>query len=581
VSFVDRAYPQLVRDVLTTLTSGVAQEVHRVGPYDATAQPVVVPDIVLERRPVKRVSVVEGAIAPPQPGDPPVPYTFGLNDYTLVPDPNDATNLSTIRFLPFGKKPAPNTEVRVNYYPRTSDPTPLTDLNVGSAVRTLVEAVSKELGVLYAQLNLAYDSGFVDTATGSSLDRVVALLGIARFRAGYPTGTARFTRRAGSTGNITIPAGTPVTDGAKIRYVTADAHDMLAGETNAQVAIRGATPTTPAVDAGKLIAFGRAIAGLDAVINDAPTTRASSDETDEQLRARARSALLASTKGTLDAIKFGLLQLPEVSGVDITEPPDVPGELLVHVRLATPPSSPDAPLPPAVLQRIDELRAAGIRVNPSNAPSVSLSASVALVLDANARAAAADVHTNVAQTLANAISQSDVGKTIRTKPLIAALLADKRIVDATLTLGEKGKTAPAAGTDYVPASGTFVQLAPGDVSFAADAFEGGAAPGAAIVVEVKASVKLSSLTVGVSQSDASTEITSKLQQLFAAPPAGRPITFDAVLTALRNDAHYALDAAATTLTLKAGDQFATLAQGGSYTPQAGRTFSVATPVITQ
>ena len=111
MTFVDRKYPDLVRDVLTNLTQGVAGELHRVS-YDPNAHLIQIPDVVLSRR------LVAGAA----PDDPPVPYTFGLNDYELVPDANDTDSLSTIRFLPFGRKPAPDTDLRVNYYPRTTAP---------------------------------------------------------------------------------------------------------------------------------------------------------------------------------------------------------------------------------------------------------------------------------------------------------------------------------------------------------------------------------------------------------------------------------------------------------------------------
>ena len=86
MSFVDRLFPDITRDILTNLTQGVTQEIHRVD-FDATARPPVVPDIVLERRPVRRVSIVQGFIAPVKSGDPPVPFTFTLNDYQLVPNP--------------------------------------------------------------------------------------------------------------------------------------------------------------------------------------------------------------------------------------------------------------------------------------------------------------------------------------------------------------------------------------------------------------------------------------------------------------------------------------------------------------
>ena len=278
MSFINRTYPDVVRDVLTNLTQGVTGERHTVE-YDGTAGngagPVQVPDIVLLRRPVRRVSLVTGFVAGPTVDDDPLPHTFGLNDYELVPDPNDPTDLHTIRFRPFGRRPAPGTELTVNYYPRNVDKTPVTDMNVGSVARTLMEALSKEIALLYAQLNLAYDSGFLESATGSSLDRVVALLGLQRYRAGRPMGTVTFRRRAGSPGNITIPPGTPITDAAnKILYQTIETRTMLAGESIVEVQVRVSTDGTPPVEAGVLTVIQRAIAGLDSVTNERPTTRA-------------------------------------------------------------------------------------------------------------------------------------------------------------------------------------------------------------------------------------------------------------------------------------------------------------------
>ena len=187
MSLIERSYPDIVRDLLTNLTQGVSREVHRVT-YDATARPLVPPEVVLARRPVRRVSLVTGFVAAAAADEPPIPYTFTLNDYELVGSTGDPDDLNTIRFLPFGRLPAPDTDITVNYYPRTTERLPITDLNVGSVARTLVEALSKELALLYAQLNLAYDSAFVETAAGASLDRVVALLSYERFRAGRPVG---------------------------------------------------------------------------------------------------------------------------------------------------------------------------------------------------------------------------------------------------------------------------------------------------------------------------------------------------------------------------------------------------------
>ena len=582
MSFVDRTYPDVVRDVLTTLTQGVTGEVHRVS-YDPTARPLQVPDVVLERRPVRRVSLVEGKIAGPSPDAEPVPYVFTLNDYELVPGPTDPSDLSTIRFLPFGRKPVPDSDLRVNYYPRAAEPTVLTDLNVGSVVRTLVEALGKELAVLYAQLNLAYDSAFVETASGPSLDRVVALLGLRRFKAGRPIGTVQFSRRPGSLGDITIPPGTPVTDAEdKIRYETIDTHQMLAGESTAQVRVRGSTRDTPAVEPGVLRVIQRAIAGLDAVTNERPTTRATQDESDDELRSRARGALLASNKGTLGALRFGLLQLPEVRDVKLEEFPNgVPGEIRLAVSLVQ--GGPNGALPLAVLNRIEELRPAGIRVVPATAPSLALQAQVSLVL-AGSQLPPAEVeavHRQVRQTLVGQVAKSGAGQRIRVQPLVAAILQDARVVDAGVTLGPKDGPPGGAGQDLLPPNGASPQLAEADVAFAADSFDQPLTTGGpTIVVEVRAVVAAQPLP-GVPIDAARTQITQRLTQLFGSLQPGQQVDAGALLTLLRDDQKYALDPLRLRVTLTSQDQFAQIVQDGpAFQVLPNQVFSVAEVEVT-
>lgn len=574
MSFIERGYPEVVRDVLTTLTNGVVQETHLVD-YDPQARPLQLPDIVLARRPVRRVSFVSGLVST-GPDVPPARTVFSLNDYALVPDPADATALNTLRFLPFGRKPAPGTYVTVNYYPRTAEATPLTDINVGSVVRTVLESISREIALLYAQLNLVYDSAFLDTATGSSLDRVVALLGLTRFKAGRATGSVTLTRSPRAIGSITIPAGTPITDAQDtVRYETVDNRDMLAGETTAQIRVRGAAASTPPVTENTLTVIQRVIAGIASVTNERETTRASDDETDDDLRARARTALTAANKGTVEAITHGLLALPEVRDAKVIEmPAGVPGEIKIVISRADG-QPPTTPLPHEITDRIEQLRPAGIRVVTDVAAPLSLAASVRLTLAGSALAAAdlASVHAAARRTLAHAIQQKGVGERIRVKPLIAALLADRRVADAELTLSPlDGPTAP-PGADFDPPAGSIVSLAEDAVAFETDAFESAAAAGPT-VVEVHATIA-AQLIAGVSLDAVKQALQAKLTQLFGAAAPGASIDAQAVLTALRDDAKYAIDPLRTTITLVAGPQFVDLAQGtGPYTIGPGQTFAV-------
>jgi uncharacterized phage protein gp47/JayE len=576
VSFVDRPYPDIVRDVLTTLTQGVAREVHRID-YDPLARPLQVPDVVLLRRPVRRVSAVEGFISGPTPEAEIVKHVFTLKDYELAPNPDDPDDLSRIRFLPFGKKPAHDTDLVVNYYPRTTDPTPITDLNVGSVARTILEAVSKELALLYAQLNLAYDSAFLETASGSSLDRVVALLGYNRFRAGRPVGTVTFTRRPGAIGSITIPAGTPITDTSdKIRYETVETREMLAGESTAQIAVRGATASTPVVEAGVLSVIQRAIAGLERVTNERPTTRASDDETDVELRARTRDALLRSNKGTVSAIQHGLLQLPEVRDVKILEMPNgVPGEISIAVSLAQPTAH--GTLPRAVLARIEELRPAGIRVLSASAATIPLQASLQLTLAGNhlSSAEVTQIHRAAQQTLVAEVGQRGVGEKIRNRALTASILDDDRIVDAIITLKVKDGAAAAPGEDFQPDAGASVQLLPENVSFAADQFDKPLDVNERIAVDVRASVPAEPVP-GVPIAAVKTEVETRLKAFFDNLSAGTSIDIAAILTALRSDTRYAIDPLKLRVTLTAADQFVQITQGGAlFTVQPQQTFNIA------
>jgi hypothetical protein len=582
VSFIDRGYPDIVRDVLTNLTQGVTREVHRVD-YDPGARPLVVPDITLERRPVRRASFVQGLIAAADPGAPPIPYVFTPNDYDLVGDEVDSTDRHTIRFRPFGRKPAPGTDLTINYYPRTTDPAPVNDLNVGSVVRTVLEAVSRELALVYAQLNAVYDSAFLDTATGDSLERVVALLGYRRFRAGRPAGSVIFRRRAGSTGSITIPAGTPITDAADtIRYETVETRTLLAGESVADVRVRGAAESTAPVEAGQLTVIQRAIAGIDSVANERPTSRVNEEETDEELRARTRAALLAANKGTLESIRFGLLQLPEVRDVSLEEFPNgVPGELRVSVVLAE--GGPGGTLPASVLERIEELRPAGIRVLSGPAASIDLAARVRLTL-AGAQLPAAEieqVREGVRRALIEQIGRAGVGARVRNRPLTSALLADARIVDAAVSLGVAGDAPGSPGADFEPPANTAMLLQRENIAFETEEFaEPLTAGGQPIPVEVRAHFGIQ-LVGGTTLADAKAGIETKLKALLAGLTATSVISAEAVLQAVRNDAQYGVDPLKMIVTLTSGDQFVQVAQGGaSFTVLPNQTFTlVSTEVV--
>jgi hypothetical protein len=532
MSLVDRLYPDIARDMLTTVTGGIAAEKHTVA-YTADEVPMPVP-VVLKRRPVQRVSSLEGVIETADGST--QKFVFGLNDYELASsNPSAPDALDAIRFLPFGRRPAKGSTLVVNYYPRNAEPTVLTDVQVGSVVRTLLESVAKEMASLYAQVNLAYDAAFLDTATGASLDRVVALLGIRRLRAGRTTGYATFTRRIGTPGDITIPAGTPITDGQDaVRYETTETHLMFGGESTAQVRIRGASESTPVVEANTLTVISRLVAGLSEVTNERATTRASEDESDEDLRLRARGALTAVDKGTVEALRHGLLQLEDVRDVQIEEmPDDIAGEVRLKLSLA-----PDAK-ETRIDDRIEELRPAGVRVRWTKT-SVKLRAKLKLILAGSALPATeVDALKETARkALVKAVNARGIGETVRIQPLIAALLGDPRVVDVKLELGRQDLGT--MGTSDVKVDpGTAASLAEEDIdSPLTHEFDQPAGGKTRVDVTVQMAV---TLVPTVTLAKAEADLRVKLETYLAGLSAGTVVDAPSVLLALRDDTQYGID----------------------------------------
>ena len=146
MTYSPRLYPDIVRDLLTTLTGGTVAESLRAPAGDA----LVVPDL-LRDRPVRRISHLQGFVGTVER---PVSFRFTSADFELISTTGDDNNKDAIRFRDGGRRPLENSQLTVNYYPVRSNPTPLNDLNVGSVVRTLVETIAFELALTYQHLDL-------------------------------------------------------------------------------------------------------------------------------------------------------------------------------------------------------------------------------------------------------------------------------------------------------------------------------------------------------------------------------------------------------------------------------------------
>lgn len=201
----------------------------------------------------------------------------------------------------------------------------ITDFETGSVARTMYESFAYEMALLYEKMNHVYLSAFIDTAVGAQLDLVVAILDIQRNQPDFAAGVVTFFRDVGNE-DIHIPQGTLVatTDtraNPKKSYETIEpmvlVKDQTAVEVKVQAVERGEEQATPAET---IMVMPRPIPGIKNVINRDPVRFAGRRrEEDDELRLRAKNALIASGKATIFSLENALLSLPGVKDVKVTE----------------------------------------------------------------------------------------------------------------------------------------------------------------------------------------------------------------------------------------------------------------------
>lgn len=554
MSLTARSYDEIVRDLLTTLTGGTVRESVLVPPGES---PLELPK--LRDRPVRRVSHLEGRI-PTASGTGTVAYRFTAADFELVA--TGATGPDSIRFRDAATRPAPGTSLTVNYYPEQTAPVPLTDLNVGSVTRTLLETFARELALSYEHLRLVYESAFLETATGSSLDKVVALVGARRLPVGHPIVKVRLSRKPGTPGRVAVPANTALTDAKGNRYLTVAELILEPGESSLEVVARGELPGTELVAQGALDRVEVLIAGIEGVTNPEPAHALTTAETDEGLRLRARGALQGTVRGTNAALRFALLSIDGVSEATIVEEPNgVPGELRVDVAYA----NPSTELRDTVRETIRDFRAAGIRVEDGEAARRPLSVRVELTLAGSGvpggelAALTAAIEERIAESLASA----PPGGTVRRARLSTLALQDPAVLDARIVLQPQGMDANEELA--LPAGEVLDVKRPFEFRTTAELGDGATSAAVSALLPIQ-------LVGATTLAEAQTAIEGAFDAHLATRAPDRPLDFDGVAAAIRDDGRFGLLRADATLTVESSGRFLQLTDGsGVYTPAPGET----------
>lgn len=305
VHLIERPYQDVVDDLLTALVGGVVNEAVE---FDVKA------DAYRLAEPARDIRSVTGTKDGAR-------YTFLKEIDFLYREGDNALVWEG------GDRPDDETNFYVDYFRRDSR-SPLTDLTVGSVVRTLAEAIGREIATVYVQIDQAYQSAFLETAKGKSLDLVVSILGLARKTKEGAAGLVTFFREPTVSGAISIPQALPlaVAEGPA-RFETAQPRTLQAGQTRIDVPVRAAAGSLGdkgIVPAGAITIMFQPLAGIARITNFEPTVRASEDESDEEQRGRARAAVAALGGGTRAAVEQAIRELG-ARPVEFRDPNGAPG----------------------------------------------------------------------------------------------------------------------------------------------------------------------------------------------------------------------------------------------------------------
>lgn len=195
----------------------------------------------------------------------------------------------------------------------------ITNTIPGSVIRTIIESLLAEVDIQNYTIDQIYKAMNIDTATGSDLDAVVAILGVIRKQATYAEGTVVFGRSDVYATDIAIQyaqmVSTRQNNNGNISYefiVIDDDAKLEAGDLQTTVNVRSTTPGSMFLPVGAITIMNTPIIGIEYVTNLVEFIGGSNEETDDELRERAKQALAGLGKGTNVALRSAILDLDGV-----------------------------------------------------------------------------------------------------------------------------------------------------------------------------------------------------------------------------------------------------------------------------
>lgn len=232
----------------------------------------------------------------------------------------------------------------------------------GDVLRTVFEAVGFEVEDITTRFDRALEAAIPEA--------VFAAFGFPRLEAKKAQVTLRFSRFTPAPYEVLIPAGTRAQTASGLVFRTTQEGTIASGALNADVAAEAfGAGRTYNVPAGAITQLVDGIPGVDAVTNPTPATGGQDEETLEEQKVRFARWIAQIARGTKAALAAAALSAVGSDGArpraalvldGATQIGIPPGYAMVYVD-GEPSLTPA--LRDAITAKLEEVRAAGIRVN--------------------------------------------------------------------------------------------------------------------------------------------------------------------------------------------------------------------------
>lgn len=312
------------------------------------------------------------------------------------------------------------------------------DVSSGEPLRTIIEAITQEMDIQYWQMEQIYNGSYIDSAANTELTELVKILGVIRKDPIKAKGKVKFYREIPALMDYYIAEGTtietyPDQNGITVRFKTTKSVTLKTGDTEVIVDVEAEEGGIQGnVVSGKVASIIDPPMGIESVTNIEPMLGGEDQETDDDLRERAKLSLEAKGMGTVDALKGNIEAIDGVNSASVVDMARGVGTADILIL------GDDIPMPQIVkdviASEIKRVKAAGIDVIYIEPTVNKINITLSLVFDETIAVVIAEVKDKVKIAIKNYVDNLKIGQTLYLNQLRKVILnVDPAVLDLNIT----------------------------------------------------------------------------------------------------------------------------------------------------